>query len=174
VIGTTHLNKTTTGGYRHRVAGSGGYLAVARAGWLVHRHPDNPELRVVAFGKGNLGRIPDSIVFSIESHEVANTQGDEVANVGRVARDPEPYIDRSLTVDDVLAGPKPGHGSKEDEVVEFIRGFLADRPRSSSEIQQAAAARGISEKTLRKYRDDAGAEVYQHDRGWWWRLRGDT
>ena len=66
MIGTTHLNKTTTGGYRHRVAGSGGYLAVARVGWLVHRHPDNPELRVLALGKGNLGKVPDSMVFAIE------------------------------------------------------------------------------------------------------------
>ena len=72
VIGTTHLNKTTTGGYRHRVAGRGGYLAVARVGWLVHRHPDNPELRVLAFGKGNLGEVPDSIVFAIEGVDVAN------------------------------------------------------------------------------------------------------
>ena len=93
----------------------------------MHRHPDNPELRVLAFGKGNLGRMPDSIVFAIESHEVPNPDGDEVADVGRVARDPEPYIDRSLTVDEVLAGPKPDHGSKEDEVAEFLEAFLARR-----------------------------------------------
>jgi hypothetical protein len=174
VIGTTHLNKTTTGGYRHRVAGSGGYLAVARAGWLVHRHPDNPQLKVVAFGKGNLGRIPDSIVFSIESHEVANPDSDEVADVGRVARDPEPYIDRSLTVDEVLAGPRPDHGSMEDEVADFLEGFLSDGPRLAVDVLAAASDHGIGEKTLRRHRKAAGVDVYQSERAWWWRLKAGS
>lgn len=168
-VGTTHLNKTTTGGYRHRVAGSGGYLAVARVGLLVHRHPDDPDLRVLALGKGNLGQVPDSMVFSIEGAEVVNpTEPEEIADVGVLV---DPYFDSSMTVDEVLAGPKPDHGSREDEAVEFLQKFLADGPRRSSDVLKAAADHKLGEKTLRKHRDAAGAETYQEGRAWWWRLR---
>jgi hypothetical protein len=170
VIGTTHLNKTTTGSYRHRVAGSGGYLAVARVGWLVHRHPDNPELRVVALGKGNLGKVPDSIVFAIEGLEVPNPASDEVADVGRVAPDPEPYADRSLTVDEVLAGAKPDHGSLEDEVVEFLEGFLADGPQRSTDVYDAGADRELGETALKRHKAAAKVRVYREDGAWWWRI----
>jgi putative DNA primase/helicase len=174
VIGTTHLNKTQTGGYRHRVAGSGGYLAVARVGWLVHRHPDDPDLRVLCLGKGNLGRVPDSVVFAIEGVDVQKTEGNEVADVGCVAKDPEPYQDRSLTVDDVLSGPKPDHGSKEDEVAEFLKAFLAKGPQQAVDVFRAADGRGLSEKVLRKHRVAAGVDLYQSDRAWWWRLKEES
>ena len=70
--------------------------------------------------------MPDSIVFEIEGVEVPNPVNDEVADVGRVA---DPF-DTSLSVDEVLAGPKPDHGSLEDDVAEFLEEFLADGPRA--------------------------------------------
>lgn len=169
VVGTTHLNKMGTGTYRQRVAGSGGYLAVARVGLLVHPHPQIDDQRVLALGKGNLGKVPDSMAFEIVSADVPNLDGTEVADVGVLARE---YRDHSLTVDELLAGRKPDQGSKEDDVVEFIRDQLADGEVSSEDMKAAAAQRGIGEKTLRKYRDQAGAVTFQRDRGWWWQLKG--
>lgn len=169
VIGTTHLNKTTTGTYRHRVAGSGGYLAVARVGWLVARHPDEPELRVLALGKGNLGRVPPSMVFDIEGFEVENPDSDETADVGRVAA--EPYFDRSLTVDEVLAGGTRARGSRESEVRDFLAAVLADGPMKSVDLFKLAEGHGLSEKTVRTHREAADVDLYQKDRAWWWRLR---
>ena len=88
VLGTTHLNKTGTGNYRHRVAGSGGYLAVARVGWLVHRAPrERPSCGCSRSGRATSGRCPDSMVFAIEGVDVPNPASDEVADVGRVADD---------------------------------------------------------------------------------------
>ena len=141
-IGTTHLNKTTQGGFRHRVAGSGAYLAVCRVALLVHRHPDDREKRVVALGKGNIGRVPDSFVFTIEGIEVPNPDDDrEVADVARVGD--EPYFDGSLTVDEVLAGPQPDHGSREDDVVEFLQELLTDGPKRATEVEDAAAGEAV-------------------------------
>jgi putative DNA primase/helicase len=168
VLGTTHLNKMMSGGYRHRVAGSGGYLAVARAGWLVHRHPENPELRVLAFGKGNLGQWPDSMVFAIEGADVPNPSNDEVADVGRVAADPEPYFDKALDVDTVLAGPKSDHGSREEDVAEFLPALLADGPMRSTDVYAEGKKRGFSEVTLRRHKDAAGARVVKKADGWYW------
>ena len=167
IVATTHLNKTTTGTYRHRVAGSGGYLAVARVGWLVHRHPDTPELRVLALGKGNLGKVPDSMVFAIESHEVPNPASDEVADVGRVA---DAYFDRSLTVEEVLAGGRPDHGSLEDKVADFLADYLADGPRRSTDVHQKAAEQGLGGTALKRHKAAANVHVYREGGGWWWRI----
>jgi hypothetical protein len=172
VIGTTHLNKTTTGGYRHRVAGSGGYLAVARVGLLVHPHPEAPELRVLALGKGNLGKVPESMVFAIKGMDVPNPVNDEVADVGVVAAEPEPYFDRSLTVDEVLAGPKADHGSREDAVGEFLLELLADGPVRSTDVYEAGAEHGFGEKLLKRHKAAAGVRVYRDAEGWCWRIGG--
>lgn len=171
-LGTTHLNKTTSGGYRHRVSGSGGYLAVARAGWLVHHHPEHPELRVLAFGKGNLGQWPDSMVFSIEGADVVNPSNDEVADVGRVAGDPEPYFDRALDIDTVLAGPKSDHGSREDVVGELLTELLADGPMRATEVYEAAAERGVGETALKRHKAAAKVQSYREGGAWYWRMGG--
>ena len=168
VLGTTHLNKTTTGGFRHRVAGSGGYLAVARAGWLVHRHPDNPEAKVLAFGKGNLGEWPDSIVFEIEGQEVENPTNDEVADVGHLVN---PYVDASLSVDEVLAGPKPDHGSLEDEVVDFLEEFLAGGPMRSTDVYEEGEKRGLNKRALQRHKEAAKVHAVKKADGWWWEPR---
>ena len=169
-IGTTHLNKTTQGGFRHRVAGSGAYLAVCRVALLVHRHPDDREKRVVALGKGNIGRVPDSFVFTIEGIEVANPDNlSEVADVARIGDGP--YTDASLTVDEVLAGPAPDHGSKEDDVVEFLSRFLADGPKRSTEVEEAAAQSGLPMVTVKRHKAAAGAHSYREGNVWWWALR---
>lgn len=169
VAGTTHLNKMSSGTYRQRVAGSGGYLAVARVGLLIHQHPQIPEQRVVALGKGNLGKVPDAIAFEIEGLDVSNLDGTETADAGVLIRE---YQDSSLTVDELLAGSKPDHGSKEHDAVEFMRSTLADGPMPSTEFIELATDAGFSHKTLRKYRDEAGVETYQQGRAWWWRLKG--
>jgi hypothetical protein len=167
-IGTTHLNKVTSGGYRHRVAGSGAYLAVARVGLLVHRHPDSPELRVLAFGKGNLGKVPDSLVFEIHSVDVPNPDDPgEVADVGALR---EPYFDASLTVEEVLAGPRADHGSLEDDVGDALERILADGPVRSTDVLAAAAEYGLSEKALRRHKAAANVHVYREGGVWWWRI----
>lgn len=167
-LGTTHLNKGS-GTYRQRVAGSGGYLAVARVGWLVHQHPDEPDRVVLAHGKGNLGSTPTSLVFEIEGTEVVNPASGEVVPVGRVAR--KPYPDDSLTVDAVLAGPRGDHGSREDEVADFLRSVLSEGPVSSADVYEAGKQRGFGDKLLKRHKDAAGVVVFQTREGWRWKLK---
>lgn len=169
-IGTTHLNKTTQGGFRHRVAGSGAYLAVCRVALLVHRHPDDREKRVVALGKGNIGRVPDSFVFTIEGVEVPNPDDEnEVADVARIGT--QPYFDSSLTMDEVLAGPQPDHGSREDDVVEFLEKLLADGPKRATDVEDAAADAELSMVTVKRHKAAAKARSYKEGNAWWWALR---
>ena len=172
VIGTTHLNKTTTGGYRHRVAGSR-RLPGRRPRRLARppppRRPRAAGARVS--GRATSGGCPTRSCSRSRASRSRTRTSDEVADVGRVAHDPEPYFDRSLTVDEVLAGPKPDHGSKEDEVVEFLEEFLRDGPRRAVGRVRGGRRARLSEKMLRKHREAAGVDLYQEARAWWWRLK---
>jgi putative DNA primase/helicase len=169
-VGTTHLTKATAGSFRQRVAGSGGYLAVARVGLLVHRHPDNPDQRVLALGKGNLGQVPDSIVFEIEGVDVINPEDpDEVADVGVLAR---PYADSSLTVEELLAGSRVDQGSLRNDVVDFLQEFLADGRRRATDVFEQAADEGLTAAALKRHKRAAGARSRREGDIWWWELKG--
>jgi hypothetical protein len=167
-IGTTHLNKASGGTYRQRVSGSGGYLAVARVGLLVHRHPDNPDLRVVAFGKGNLGRVPDSICFEIEGVDVANPDDPaEMADVGVLAN---PYTDASLTVDEVLSHAKVDQGVR-DDVVEFLQEFVADGRKQANDVFEHGSEEGFTKALLKKHKRKANVVSRRDQDVWWWQLK---
>lgn len=169
VIATTHLTKANGGTFRQRVSGSGGYLAVARVGLLVARHPDNPDLRVLAFGKGNLGRVPDSIVFEIEGMEVANPDDPaEMADVGVLIN---PYVDSSLTADEVLAAPKADSGVR-DDVVEFLQEFLADGRMRAIDVFEHGAEEGFSKDALKRHKRKANVVSKRDQDVWWWQLKG--
>jgi hypothetical protein len=107
------------------------------------------------------------MVFAIEGVDVPNPTNDEVADVGRVA---DAYFDRSLTVDEVLAGPKPDHGSLEDDVAEFLEEFLADGPCRAIEVYEAAAERNLGETALKRHKAKAKVHVYREAGAWWWRI----
>jgi hypothetical protein len=169
IVATTHLTKATGGSYRQRVAGSGGYLAVARVGLLVHRHPDNPDLRVLALGKGNLGHVPASIVFEIEGVDVANPEDpDEVADVGVMA---SPYADESLTVEEVLAGGRIDQESLKDDAIAFLRELLADGRKAAGDVFERAAEEGLSKAALKRHKRAAGVRSKRDGDGWWWELK---
>jgi hypothetical protein len=170
-VGTTHLTKAVGGTFRQRVAGSGGWLAVSRVGLLIGRHPDNPDLRVLALGKGNLGRVPESIVFEIEGVDVVNPDDhDEVADVGVLAK---PYADASLTAEEVLATSRRDPGSLGDDVTEFLRELLAGGRRPATEVLELAAEEGLSRSALKRYKRTAGARSVRDGDTWWWELKKD-
>ena len=165
-IATTHLTKATGGTYRQRVSGSGGYLAVARVGLLVHRHPDNPDLRVVALGKGNLGQVPDSICFEIEGVDVVNPDDPgETADVGVLAN---PYADASLTVDEVLSCSKADQGAGREDVIEFLQELLADGRKRAVDVFEAGSEEGFSKALLKRHKRKANVESRRDQDVWWW------
>jgi len=68
-----------------------------------------------------------------------------------------------------------GHGSgARDEVVEWLIGELANRPRWHTDLVEAASAAGYSSHQLKRYKLRAGAESVKDGQSgaWFWRLRG--
>jgi putative DNA primase/helicase len=57
-----------------------------------------------------------------------------------------------------------------DEAKKFLADYLASGPVSSTDIEEAAAANGISRRTLFRAKADLGAEAKQKDGSWSWHL----
>jgi putative DNA primase/helicase len=101
-----HLNKTGGRDPLYRGGGSIGIVGAARAGMLVAVDPDDPERRVLASVKSNLGPAPDSLAYRlVESgdHGVARVQWEGVTtHTARTLLDPpdrddDEFDDRDYT-----------------------------------------------------------------------------
>lgn len=60
-----HLNKNENASLIFRGGGSIGVIGAVRLGMLMAAHPTDPESRVVAVYKSNIGKIPESVKFKL-------------------------------------------------------------------------------------------------------------
>jgi putative DNA primase/helicase len=66
VVCVTHFTKAKGGSALSRVTGSFAFVAAARSVFTVTRKQDDPDLRIFASAKNNLGREVDALAFRIE------------------------------------------------------------------------------------------------------------
>jgi len=66
LIGIRHPTKGVGGTAMYKGGGSIAFVAVARAAYYIARDPADPDLRVIACTKCNLGPRPDSIAYRLE------------------------------------------------------------------------------------------------------------
>ena len=143
VLLVRHLNKSLGGSAIYRGGGSIGIIGAARAGLLLGRDPDNPELRILANTKPNLAPKARALRFALVS-------------VGDVARiDWRGTCD--LNADDLCAMPDPdaSPGALAD-AKEFLCEFLSDGEKATKDVYQTAQEQKVSERTLRRAARDLG------------------
>ena len=165
VLLVRHLNTRTRRRALHRGAGSVGILGACRTGLVVERHPDDPDRRVLAMTKSNLGPAAPSLAFRVReqaAHSVERVYdaGDRSPETRKVLSEPktftlqipaEPVIEwdgpSALTADDLLmtapeaAGPGP-------RAAAWLRQVLANGPVAAAEIERLAAAENFGFRTL--------------------------
>lgn len=141
----------------YRGRGSTGILGLARTAMVLARHPDDPELRVLAMTKTNLGAAGGSLGFRLTANGVVECTG---------------AVDLSA---DELCGPTAAQVSRRprERAAEFLREALASGPRPVSELEKLAAERGISWKTVLRAKEGVGVkseQVWDGERSHWlWR-----
>jgi putative DNA primase/helicase len=157
-----HLNKAPGGSPLYRGGGSIGIIAAARAGLLVAPDPSDEKRRILAVTKSNLSEKASSLSYKIV--------GDEEHDCARIAW--EGHSD--LRAEDLLAPPKE---SKRDAAVEFLEAALVSGPVPARELFERAEIEGISEKTLRRAKDELHVKAFRRGKeghigsgAWWWRL----
>jgi hypothetical protein len=159
VLMVRHLTKAGSRSALHRGGGSMAIIGAARLALLFSRDPSNPEMRVLAVTKSNLGPIAPSVRFVLGSAEGPPT----LTYAGTVKHD----------ADALLANPgDPERRTAIDEADEFLRDLLANGPMPANEIIKAGTQAGISNATLRraKARLRVTPVKMSFDSGWSWVL----
>jgi hypothetical protein len=135
-----HLNKTAGTRSIYRGGGSIAFQGVCRSSWLVGLDPFDPERRVMAQVKNNMARLQASLGFALRR------QGDDVA-LDWLGTSP-------MTGNQLLAaaGRKPDLPGPLERARDFLREYLQEGPRPTTEIWPAAQHLGFTYGTLRRAR----------------------
>jgi hypothetical protein len=102
LLASLHTNKSRTGTFRERVAGTQQFNALSRSSLLVAQHPEDEDRRVVARGKGNYSKRPPALEFAISSTTL-DINGYRL-DIGLV----DGITESELTVDQILGQPREG------------------------------------------------------------------
>jgi hypothetical protein len=162
VILVQHANKSQGTKALYRPGGSIGFVATARAAWVLGADPGNERRRLLVPLKCNLAPSATGLAFEIESVEVAGSD-----SVGRAR-----YLNEVVSVSaDELLGSDTGRTSSQSAVgraKSFLVERLADGPVLSTELEEAAKAAGISVASFRRAKTDLGVEAVKEgfDGGW--------
>jgi AAA domain len=161
VTSVMHLNKKEGLAAINRVGGAGAFVGVARASWL--------------FGRDSTGRVMAPLKNNYAKH---STKGlgysiDERLVMIKGSNEPIPRIEwlgaSSVDANDLLQESKQ---TARADAEAFLEGFLSGGSQDALKVYVAAAAQGISERTL----DRAKAKLRVESRkkgtegGWEWLL----
>ncbi len=138
----THLNKGGQGqnSALHRVMGSLAFTAAARAVWLVLKDKNDDDRRLFLPAKNNLARTGNGLAYRLVN---------DLGCLARVSWEPD-TID--IDVDDAIAEPR-GNSRKLNQAIEFLETELANGPVVRDDVIAAADAQGITERTLKRARE---------------------
>lgn len=165
VVVVRHLNKSGGAQAIYRGGGSIGITGAARSVMLVAKDPDNPEGRVLASVKSNLGQQPKALRFGLV---VSPLNGYPLVGWAGTC---------GLTADELVAPPE-NEGRENAEArrtaEQFLRTELASGPRRAAEIQASARAEGLCKTTLWRAKAALHVDVRKvgFRSGWFWCLPG--
>jgi len=160
VVVVRHLNKGQSTTALHRGGGSIGIAGAARAVLLVARDPGEPNRRVLATTKSNLGPVSDSLTF--ETVEAPN---------GAVMIE---WTGMSTqTADELVAAAAAGEDrGAVEEAAEFLSVELAQGPVPAADMRSRATRSGISWASIRRAAErlSVAKKKSAFDGGWEWSL----
>lgn len=155
-----HLNKLNGGPALYRGGGSIGIIGAARAAMVVGRDPQDEKTRILAMNKSNLGPVPRSLAY------VLDPMAQDIARVLWVG-------ESDLGPEDIL-WHQQGKGGRPNDEIDKAKDFLADLlragPMDVKEVMNGAKANGITEKTLRRAKDELEVASKRLSQGWCWVL----
>lgn len=165
MLTVSHLNKAPGTSAIYRISGSLAFVAACRVVWLVAKHPEDPNRRVVVPLKSNLG--PDTGGLSYSVHDNAGQ--------GHLHWDPTPF---TLTAEELLSHSPTKTRTKDklEHAVTFLKDYLSSGPQFTDDIEAAAEAENIAGRTLRRAKDELSIKVHpsEFQGKWQWCLPAAT
>jgi putative DNA primase/helicase len=168
VLAISHPTKAPSTKAINFIAGSGAFTHAPRLTFMVIEDPERPGRNLLLSVKDNLGRRADGLGYSIVSSFVG-TNGSIVSS--RIAWDNQPV---TMTADEALkAHAEKDKAKARGHAEDFLRTKMdPGQSYAAGEIQSAATAAGISERTLRRARDSLGVKKSKNGfqgKTYWWR-----
>jgi hypothetical protein len=170
IIAVRHLTKKTGSSAMYRGGGSIGLIGAARTALLVGYDPYDPDSRILAVTKNNLGKTPKSWRYQLESKSGCTVENQPwEASIVK-------WMDLSdVSANQLVAEPKPDKTGAMQDAMTFLLEVLADGPVAKSQISKLAEKKGHSQSTLNKAKKKLGVKSTQnYDEGkivgWEWGL----
>ena len=175
ILGIMHFNKKAdVTNAMLRIADSLAYVAAARHVYVVVDDFENEKMRLFVKAKNNLAPDKNALRFGIGTRLVGN---DPETNVEIWA----PYLEwdsqtvKVTATEAMEAAESGGRGQARKEAEEFLRSRLAGGPVLVDEVEEEAAANGISvngalKRARKKLQVRAWKEKGKLDGGWYWEL----
>jgi hypothetical protein len=137
-----HLNKLQGFHALYRGGGSIGIVGACRSGWLLVRDPYDPDRRVLAQVKNNLGEPQPSLTFAIAPGPSGKARLHWLGNC-------------AWSADQLLAEARQsGVMTALERAKDFLSTILVEGPLTSRDIWKVACRRRVSARTLRLAREE--------------------
>jgi putative DNA primase/helicase len=167
IVGIMHFNKKVdVTNALLRISDSLAFGATARHVYAVVDDAENKR-KLVVRGKNNVAtHAQKALAYNFGVREVGKDK-----KTGEVIKAPHilwhaRHVD--VTATEALSATKSP--AARDEAKKFLADYLASGPVSSTDIEEAAAANGISKRTLLRAKTDLGITAKKETGGWTWRM----
>lgn len=148
IVAAHHLNKSSGGSAMYRITGSLGFVAMARAAFVVVKDKDVPARRLMMPVKNNLAVDTFGLAYSMRANEK------KIAYVS--------WEDKVVTgeeVDALLAAPAKSDAPKMKEAVRWLGDqFIDTNSVAVAEIERRAEVKGLNMATVKKAKAELGIE----------------
>lgn len=163
-LATRHLNKNTGASAMYRGGGSIGISGAARCSMLLARDPSDPDTRVLAVIKSNMGIIPQSVNMTIAS----------VNGVPRIVWGENSRHDAESLLAETGTRRDAEDTSALARAKKFLIDALSNGPVQAEQIKKDARENSISVGTLRRAQDTLNIDCYKssgYAGVWYWELK---
>lgn len=154
VILVGHLNKNSGGKAGYRGLGSIDFSAAARSILAIGRPINNPNIRVMAQQKNNLGPIGESIAFTLKNGKI------------------EWLGKYDITAEELVSSSCPDREMPKTEAANILLStLLSAGEKSYKEIMYAAFKQGIGKRTLMTVKANLNIASVKRADGWYWKKK---
>lgn len=168
VVIVRHLTKSGKERAMYRGQGSIQFTGTARVVLTVGAHPEDPDQRVLAVTKINIGPFPKALSFMVEGKPTPKDPYRSEFQWGE-------FVD--FTSDDIISAPPKTGTSDKDDAKAFLKDQLEGGPVESRKLEKMAESRAISSRTLLRAADEMGvlrkSRGFGHDKRSFWSLPDD-
>jgi hypothetical protein len=169
VLGISHFTKGTAGREPlERVCGSLAFGALARVVWGAIKDQNDPERRILARMKSNIGLDGGGFVYSLQIKDLDNGAVGSLIQWGEALEGEA----RTLMGEAEQVEDQDNTGSVLSDAMDFLSYLLKDGPLPAKQVKQESSEAGFTWATIRRAKDKLKIKPQKQgmNEGWSWEI----